>query len=205
MDKGKYIVFEGVSGTGKETQAKLLSEVLKKSYGISSVVVYHPSPELKDVLQTWRETRAIDETSEVYFLLADRFNRVTNDILPALSQGQWVISLRSSVSALVYQGKTKELRKWIQKEFDHFEPVPDALFHFRISASDALARIRKRHELTGERFGKFETLTLLEEKNQKYDDVLSAIAHISVDGNQPIDAIHENILSSLQKILPEKK
>lgn len=204
MKKGKFIVFEGVSGTGKETQAKLLSAVLKKQYGITSSVIFHPTPELKNILHDWRHGRDIGDDTEVYLLLADRSNRVARGILPALANGQWIISLRNYVSALVYQGKTPENRRWIKKEFESFEPTPDVLYHFHISPKDALERIQRRHKLTGEAFGKFETLSLLEEKNKKYREVLSDIPHIPIDAAQSIEKIHGTIMDSLQTLLSKK-
>ena len=50
MKKGKLIVFEGVSGTGKETQAKLLQKYLAAKKIISHIV-FHPTPELKPKLR----------------------------------------------------------------------------------------------------------------------------------------------------------
>ncbi len=189
MKRGKLIVFEGVSGTGKETQAKLLQKFLTKK-GIISHIVFHPSPELKEILSKWRKDRAIDEVTETYLLLADRSSRVRQDILPALEKGEWVISLRNYVSGLVYQGKTEARRRWIAKEFSRFEPKPDFLFHFDITPKDAMKRILKR----GEPLGKFETPNLLNEKRNNYRKVLKNIPHITIDVSSSINEIHRNML-----------
>lgn len=194
--KGKLIVFEGISGTGKETQAKLLKEHLEKR-GITARIVYHPSPELKDILRQWRKTRSIDHVSEAYFLLADRYNRVQQEIKPALKRGEWVISLRDWISALVYQAKTKSDREYLQKEFARFEPKADRLFFFDITPEGALARIMKRHERTGERLGKFETNELLAQKREAYQSVLKAIPHVTIDARESIESIHTQIVHHL--------
>ena len=197
MENGKLIVFEGISGTGKETQAKLLQKTLKTLYIADSHIVYHPTPALKLILQGWRKERHIDATTEVYLLLADRYDRVTKEIIPLLSKEIWVISLRNYVSALVYQGKTEENRKWIAREFSLFEPKPDILFYFHISPQDALLRIRKRSRETGEPLGKFETLDLLIKKIQAYKTVLADLPHISVDASQSVESIEKIIRSNL--------
>jgi len=165
MNKGKLIVFEGISGTGKETQARLLATYLGKQ-GIKANIVYHPSPELKEILVSWRKNRQIDHVSEAYFLLADCYNRVRQVIKPALARGEWIIGLRNWVSALIYQAKTPADRQYLKKEFLWFEPPPDLLFFFEISPQKALARIKARHYQTGEPLGKFETLNLLAEKGK---------------------------------------
>lgn len=194
--QGKLIVLEGTSGTGKETQAKLLLKYLSDR-GIKSRVVYHPSPELKEILSLWRKTRNIDHVSEAYFLLADRANRVEQVINPALGRGEWVISLRSWISALVYQAKTASGRWHLTKEFDGFEPKPDFLFFFNLTPEAALARVMKRHKETGESLGKFETPNLLHQKADAYHSVLKHIPHIWIDASQSIEKIHQDITSHL--------
>lgn len=196
MTQGKLIVFEGISGTGKETQAKLLKKALAAK-GIKSHIVYHPTPELKSILSKWRSQRKIDHISEVYFLLADRADRVRQIILPALARGEWVISLRSWISALVYQGKTDDERNWIAHEFSHVEPQGDTVFFFDITPKAALVRIMKRHQDTGEALGKFETPERLKEKKEAYEEVLSQVPHVRVDAGATIQNIHAEIRSSL--------
>lgn len=190
--KGKLIVFEGTSGTGKETQAKLLREYLS-SQNIKCQIVYHPSPELKEILSEWRKTKNIDHISEAHFLLADRANRVEQVINPALRRGEWVISLRSWISALVYQAKTANERIHLTKEFALFEPETNLLFFFDLTPEAALARVMKRHNETGEALGKFETPDLLRQKADAYHSVLKNISHITIDASQSIKKIHQDI------------
>ncbi len=188
MNKGKLIVFEGISGTGKETQAKLLKEYLV-SKGITSHVVFHPTPDLKEVLSVWRKNRSIDHITEIYLLLADRSDRVRQVIKPALARGEWVISLRNSLSALVYQAKTPKERTWVTKEFSRFEPESDLLFFFDITPEEAISRIKKRHDETGEAIGKFETPGHLAQKRAAYLSVLKSIRHIRIDAGGSIENI----------------
>lgn len=192
MKRGKFIVFEGISGTGKETQATLLQAFLVKHGKISSVV-YHPTPELKSIFSDWRRERNIDALAEVYLLLADRESRIKQVILPALARGEWIISLRSWVSALVYQGHTDKDRQWIAREFQRFEPKPDRLFYFDIAPRQAIARITKRHKETGEPIGKFETRELLKAKRNMYLKVTECVEHIKLNAALSIDAIHKEI------------
>jgi dTMP kinase len=178
--KGKLIVFEGVSGTGKETQAKLLQKFLKKNR-IVSHIVFHPSPELKNILRRWRRERNISPQTELYLLAADRLSRVEQIIQPALARGEWVICLRNYISAYVYQGNGKEIAK--------FDPKPDYIFYFDISPEDAMKRILSR----GETVGKFETPKLLNEKRRTYQKILRHIPHIKIDASRSIALIHRDI------------
>lgn len=196
MTKGKLIVFEGVSGTGKETQARLLQRYLQTKH-IQSLIVFHPTPQLKEILSSWRNSRHIDATTEVYLLLADRYDRVRQVITPTLAKGQWVISLRNAISAEVYQGTTTQMREWVRKEFSRFEPMPYKLFHFTITPEQALKRIMKRYKETGETIGHFENPKALEAKSRAYRNVLRDIPHISIDAAEDIPTIHKKIISSL--------
>ena len=188
MMLGKLIVLEGISGTGKETQAKLLKEYLT-TQNITSHIVYHPTPALKEVLNVWRKERSIDHITEIYLLLADRSDRVRQVIIPALARGEWVISLRNSLSALVYQAKTEAERAWVTQEFSRFEPKPDVLFFFDIPPEAAMQRIKKRHDQTGEAIGTFETPEHLAQKQAAYLSVLKSIRHIRIDASGSIENI----------------
>jgi dTMP kinase len=179
MKKGKLIVFEGVSGTGKETQAKLLQKFLTKK-GIPSHIVFHPSPELKSLLR-----RQASPLAEIQLLAKDRAHRVTQDIAPALARGEWVISLRNYVSAMVYQGDTGNVQR--------IDIQPDYLFYFDISPEIAMERIVSR----GETRGKYEKIILLEQKRKKYMSVLRHIPHVTIDADQSIEHIHTFITSRL--------
>lgn len=191
--QGKLIVFEGISGTGKETQAVLLRDYLAKK-GIHAQIVYHPTPEVKLLLSQWRKERNIDHVSEAYLLLADRYNRMQEVIKPALGRGEWVISLRNYVSALVYQAKTDSDRTYLKKEFARFEGEPDMLFYFDLQPEKAFERIQSRRKQTGEPLGKFEVIGELTDKYQKYHDVLAHIPHHVIDASGSIDVVHAQII-----------
>lgn len=211
--KSKLIVFEGISGTGKETQAKLLKQHLKEK-GIVSRIVYHPSPELKPILSYCKKDRHADWKTLTYLLLADRYNTVKEVILPALSKGEWVISLRSSLSALVYQAETKKDRVWIAKQFSEFEPVPDSVFYFDIDPRVALKRVTQRHQKTGEKLGSYETLGLLTKMRKRYLSVIKSTVSVrsppaggrrrielhchTLNASFPVEILHEEIQTAVK-------
>lgn len=192
MTKGKLIVFEGISGTGKETQAKLLTDYLFEQ-GVSAHIVYHPSPDVKLLLSGWRKERHIDHMTEVYLLLADRYDRVRQRIEPALDRGEWVISLRNYISALVYQGKTERDRRFIREQFGRFDPPADFLFFFDIDPQRAYERVLERNEQTGESLGTYEALDTLKEMGERYRRIFAKIAHIAVRAGSSTQGVHGQI------------
>lgn len=194
--KGKVIVFEGISGTGKETQARLLREYLVRQ-NTPAEIIHHPSPEMKMLLSQWRKERRLDWRGEVYLLLADRYSRVMLMMNPLLEKGKWVISLRNYTSALVYQARSGPEERWVSEQFSLFEPQSDYVFLFDMEPAAALTRAQVRHEETGEPMGKFETLELLTQKRERYREIYKRIPHVVIDASHSKEDIHANICENL--------
>ncbi len=183
MKHGKLIVFEGVSGTGKETQAKLLKKYLAKKH-ILSRIIFHPSPQIKPVLRAAKTL-----TDQIRILTRHRDSVVRGVIAPALARGTWIISLRNYISAYVYQGNGDSVKK--------IDAMPDYLFYFDITPKAAMDRVMARHVTTGEPLGKFETPKRLNEKRKKYKQVLKHIPHMTIDASASIEGIHKKITDLL--------
>lgn len=176
MKRGKVIVFEGISGTGKETQAKLLQRYLAKKK-IQSQIIFHPSPELKPLL---KKAKSVSEQIEL--LVNDRKNKVRTEIRPALEAGKWVISLRNYISARVYQNDKNAVK--------NIDIQPDYLFYFDIDPKTAMKRIESR----GESRGMYEKINLLQEKRRKYQEILKDVPHTTINAGKSIDEVHRNIV-----------
>lgn len=107
MKKGLFITFEGTEGSGKTTQLRLLSKVLKK-YGIPHIVTREPGgSRLATQLRRWILNQLdykLMPRTELLLFLADRAQHVGEVIEPALEQGKVVLCDRYSDSTLAYQG-----------------------------------------------------------------------------------------------------
>lgn len=106
INKGKFITFEGGEGSGKSTQIKMLSEYLKqKDYDL--ITTKEPGGtelgvELRKILITGDKDK-MDAITEALLFFADRHHHLTDKILPALSNGMWVLSDRFADSTFAYQ------------------------------------------------------------------------------------------------------
>lgn len=189
---GKYIVFEGISGTGKETQAKLLKKYLEKK-GKKVEIIFHPTVRLKQVLKDWRK-KSISLMTEAFLFIGDRHDMVEKKLLPALKKGKWVISLRNRVSCMVYQAKTEREERLINYLFSTFEPKPDLIFYFDLAPKEALKRIKRRIEETGEEKGAFEKIDLLTKKRKHYKKVLGKFHDVfTIDASGKVDETQKEI------------
>lgn len=107
---GRFISFEGIDGSGKTTQARLLAERLDAA-GRDVVLTREPggSPgaeEIRELLLTGAPERWSAET-EILLFTAARRDHLERRIVPALVAGRTVICDRFADSTRVYQGATR--------------------------------------------------------------------------------------------------
>lgn len=110
--KGIFISFEGIEGTGKSTQAKLLAEYLsEKGYRVMQTM--EPggtkiSLKIRDLLLSL-DSGGMDYVTELLLYNAARVQHITEVIEPALERGDIVITDRFSDSTVAYQGYARGL------------------------------------------------------------------------------------------------
>jgi len=107
MGKGIFISLEGIEGTGKTTQAKLLSERLSKE-GYDVVLTKEPGgtvigSRIREILLQPDHTE-MSYLAELLLYNADRAQHLNEKILPAVNNGKIVITDRFTDSTIAYQG-----------------------------------------------------------------------------------------------------
>jgi dTMP kinase len=105
--KGLFISFEGIEGTGKSTQARLLADYLRAK-GAASVLTEEPGGtaigrKIREVLLSV-EHGGMDPVAELLLYAASRRQHMSELILPSLGKGLTVITDRFSDSTRAYQG-----------------------------------------------------------------------------------------------------
>ena len=146
LNKSYFITFEGIDGSGKSTQAKLLIKKLGSS-SIQTCFIREPggtkiSEEIRHVLLNKRDEDMLDRT-EALLMCASRAQLTKNIIIPELESGKWVIADRYSDSTLAYQGGGRGIDlDWLIKlnEFATFGTVPDITFYIDIDAETGFQR-----------------------------------------------------------------
>lgn len=103
----RFIVFDGVEGCGKSTQARLLGEALEAE-GRRVVLTLEPGgTAIGEAVRHCLLNPAFDEMhelTEAFLFCADRAQHVLEVIQPALETGSIVICDRYASSTMVYQG-----------------------------------------------------------------------------------------------------
>jgi dTMP kinase len=110
---GVFVCFEGGEGSGKSTQARLLSERLVEQ-GYVPLLTFEPGDtrvgkELRRIVLS-PETGALSHRTEALLYAADKAEHVDTVVQPALDRGEVVITDRYVDTLLAYQGSGRELR-----------------------------------------------------------------------------------------------
>ena len=149
MKKGLFITFEGLDGSGKTTQIKLLDSYLKGE-GFDVILTREPGGteigrKIREILLD-KKNQDISHKTETFLFLASRAELTSKVIVPALREGKIVICDRFFDSTLVYQGIARglgveeilEMSLWATDGL-----VPDITFLLSMKVSRCDKRIKE--------------------------------------------------------------
>ncbi len=142
---GKFIVFEGLDGSGQTTQANLLKNFLLKR-GYKAILTKEPtinSAAGKEIRKVLDKEKKISAAKLQQFFALDRKKHLEKEIIPNLKRGAIVISDRYFFSSFAYGGADGlSLRRLIKLNEEFL--LPDLTFIFKISPATCIKRIKKR-------------------------------------------------------------
>lgn len=200
--RGKFIVIEGLDGSGKSTQAAALAKYLRapaakrrlKQEGVQ--VTSEPTSRLVGGLirsQLNGDWHSSPECLQLLFA-ADRAYHIEKEVQPLLDRGMTVISDRYFFSSFAYGALELDM-DWlinINKPF----PVPDATFVIEVSAKTCIERIQKnRHGVT-----LFEKEKQLENVAVNYRKLAKRFKNMYfIDGERSIQEITDAMITMLAK------
>ncbi len=198
LSKPMFIVFEGIDGSGKSTQARRLADYMRS---ISRPVTLTAEPSNSPAgLKIKSLTSRLPAEVETELFIEDRRHHVQNVIKPALSKGFDVICDRYVYSSAAYQGSCGISPKEIMKRNFEFAPRPDITFLIEIPLEVAIQRIQTNRKGAFSVFEKLESLKLvdliyrgLNEKDIK-----------RVDGTQDEETVHRYIIEIVQNLIDMK-
>ncbi len=154
LRKGLLIVLEGIDGSGKSTQARLLLKQLR-SRGFPAVYFREPTRGKwgTKIKMLARKPRSITPEEEYQLFLRDRKENVVKNLKPALRKKNLVILDRYYFSTIAYQGAKGISPARIRRENEKFAVRPDIVFILDIGPRQGLGRIsgRKRKDFLFER------------------------------------------------------
>ena len=156
--KGKFIVFEGIDGSGKTTQINQLSKWLIGTDLIPEnnklVITREPGgtklgKSIRSLLLDTSLEKSPGSITELLLYAADRSQHVNEIIRPTLEKGDWVISDRFCGSTLAYQGYGRKLDINLIKDLEAIATqgiAPDITFLLDIPIEESIRRRRNRKD-----------------------------------------------------------
>ena len=166
MNRGLFITFEGLDGSGKTTQLRLLAAALEAA-GHRVVALRNPGgtplgDRIRSVILDSRsdsETGGIVPQTELALMFADRAQSLHQIILPALAEGAIVLCDRYTDSSEAYQGAGRGLgsdRVLAVHQAICDNIFPDLTLLLLPPLEGSLARARRRNDRHIQRAGKDE-------------------------------------------------
>lgn len=157
---GLFVTLEGIDGSGKSTQGRLLAEALRAE-GRDVVLTREPggSPGAEEIRRLVLEgaTDRWSPETEILLFTAARRDHVEKTIRPALARGAVVISDRFADSTRIFQGITRgDLTATVDRLHEMMiglEPDLTLLFDLDPVAGLARANARKGTEMRFEDMG----------------------------------------------------
>ncbi len=147
-----FITFEGMDGSGKSTQARLLVERLQAA-GKRVLATAEPGgtgigAQIRRVLLDARN-QDLRPTAELLLYFASRAQNVEECIRPALAEGRIVVCDRFTDSTLAYQGHARGLGADTVRTLDRIACrglAPDLTLLIDIDLETSLARAHARNQ-----------------------------------------------------------
>jgi dTMP kinase len=199
MDRtGILIALEGIDGTGKSTQLRLLAEELSRR-GFDVVATREPTdgPFGRRIRDLYVNRRQASPGEELELFMADRRQHVREVIAPALASGKIVLTDRYYFSTAAYQGAAGQEPEAILQENETFAPVPDLVFLLILPPEVGIDRIRS---LRREQLNDFEQEHELCRVARIFEEIKRPFI-IRIDGLQDIDEIHRRMLKRIEQLL----
>jgi dTMP kinase len=206
--RGWFISFEGIDGSGKSTQARLLADTLR-AQGIEVVLTREPggsagAEEIRALVLQGDPDRW-SACTEILLFTAARRDHLERTILPALAAGKVVICDRFADSTRMYQGLSRgDLRAMVDQLHSLMIGVePDMTLLIDMDPAQGLSRALSR-QTAEERFEDFGEdlqkamragfLALAQEFSDRF---------VVIDGARAIDVVAAEVQSVAQARLQQ--
>lgn len=196
---GKFIVFEGLDGSGQTTQVEKLVKFLnetqqKDKFGyVGADSTKEPTPSLIGGLirsQLNHDWKSSQECLQLLFC-ADRAYHLEKQIIPLLQKGVIVVCDRYFFSTIAYGSLDIKDRDWLLSLNKNFL-LPDITILLKVSAKVCVERIYKN------RYGValFEKEELLTRVWDSFDKLSTEFENVNVvNGERSVDAIHQDVIN----------
>ena len=189
--KDKFIVFEGLDGSGQSTQAQLLKDYLEENKKVPVVLTKEPTdePPIGSLIrQILKKKISVSPAAFQLLFCADRSEHLEKIIKPALEENKYVISDRYFYSTIAY-GSLGLDTNWLIEVNKPFLS-PDVIFLLKVRPQVCMERIDKNRD----KREFFEENEKLQKVWQTYEILSQKFSNIKIiDGEKSIKEVFEEV------------
>lgn len=199
---GKLIIVEGIDGSGKSTQLRLLYSWLEAQEYPVFFTEWNSSQLVKKTTKAGKKKQNLTPTTFSLLHLTDFADRLNYQILPPLKAGMIVLADRYVYTAFARDGARQVHPAWVRKAYA-FAVKPDLAFYFHVPLEVGIRRImsgrpKLKYYEAGmdlnispdpeESFKVFQGMIVKE-----YEEMVKEYGLIKVDGTQDIQSQQANL------------
>ena len=207
---GRLIVFEGLDGSGKSTQAALLGKWLQAQGYRVFFTEWNSSELVSSTIRRGKKKGLLTPTTFSLLHATDFADRFERRILPPLRAGYLVVCDRYAYTAFVRDAARGCDPEWVRTIYS-FAPRPDRVFYFRVPVQVTLKRkIASRLKISyyeagmdlglsddvNESYERFQTRL-----KQEYERLVETDRFTVIHSTRSVEAIQAELRQNLRPLL----
>ena len=205
MQKQLFIAFEGIDGSGKSTQVKLLTEkLIATGHKVYSTFEPTDSPIGSLIRNIFKGRMSADHKTIAALNVADRLDHLHNEInglLKKKEEGYTIITDRYYFSSYAYHGVHIDIDWVIAANAMSAEIMkPDINLFIDVAPEISMKRLNS----TRGTIELYETLENLQQVRNKFLEAFDKLKDIekivAIDGNQTVQAISEDVWKVIENL-----
>ncbi len=212
--KGKLIVVEGIDGSGKSTQIKLLQKWLESRGHPVFFTEWNSSDLVRQATRRGKKKNLLTPTTFSIIHATDFADRLTYHIIPYLKAGMTVLADRYIYTAFARDVARGVDPRWV-RDLYAFAPKPDLAIYFSVPINTAVSRLLSArakikfyeagmdlglHTEPVESFRKFQGRVVGE-----YDKMAGEFGFSVIDATKSIDSQQHHVRDSAAKLFDGRK
>ncbi|MDA7522831.1 dTMP kinase [bacterium] len=207
---GKLIVLEGADGSGRSTQIRGLVDWLEGNGHATVQVGIKRSTLVSEELEQAQEGNILSQTTMSLFYATDFADQLENIIIPSLKAGFIVIADRYIYTLMARDLVRGMNRQWVKNLYS-MALIPDAVYYLNVSPQQLIQRnLAKTQSLdfweSGMDLGMtrdmFDSFVQYQHKmQQEFLRMQKAYKFKVIDGDRSLDAIYEELKTSINNVL----
>jgi dTMP kinase len=207
---GRLLVFEGLDGSGKSTQARLIGKWLQSRGYRVFFTEWNSSDLVASTIRRGKKKGLLTPTTFSLLHATDFADRFERQILPPLRAGYVVICDRYVYTAFVRDAARGCDPKWVRNIYS-FAPRPDRTFYFEVPVQVTLDRkLASRSKISyyeaGMDLGLADDVTDSFQRFQgrlkrQYDLLATSDGFTVIDAGRPVEPVQSQLRRELRPLL----